>query len=167
MKERTVSSLSGPAALLILHGSVPPSRRRAWIPQFSVATGRCGCEYKCFREKRLCDSNCKLTTASFSLCQMVSSASEYTCYARQGWLDEGRTLTQGDVGTAREKPRKQEGAQDSWEAVDFPAILFQAWNGSSCVLANHRPPFSNPVSSCWASSNILSRRVFSVESILK
>lgn len=166
MKERTLSSLSGPVALLILHGSVPQSRRRAWIPQFSVATGRCGCEYKCPRKKRLCDSNCKLTTASFSSCQMVSSASEYTCYARQE-LDGGRALTQGDVGTAREKPRKQEGAQDSWEAADFLAILCQAWNGLGCVLANHKCPFSNPVSSCWVSSDTLPVGVFSVESILK
>lgn len=64
--------LSGPAALLILRGCLPSSERRARIPQFSVATGRCGCECKCFRKKRLCDSNCKWTMAPFSFCQMAS-----------------------------------------------------------------------------------------------
>lgn len=148
-KKGALSFLSGPAALLILCGSVPSSRRRARIPQFSVATGRCGCEYKCFRKKRLCDSNCSLTMAAFSFCQMVSSVFEYTCSAGDsGWMD-GRVLTQGDMGTGRERAGNREGAADAQEATVSFSHIVPGWERMlRSVLPQYRPLFSSPVSRC-------------------
>lgn len=71
-RKGALTFLLGPAALLILCSSFPSSKFRASIPQFSVARGRSGCECKCIRKKRFCDSSCKLTMASFSFCQMAS-----------------------------------------------------------------------------------------------
>lgn len=72
------------------------------------------------------------------------------------WLDECRALTQGDVGTARERPRKQERSRwllgSSWP----PSQPYCACNDPSCALANHMCPFSNPASICWIRSSVLS-----------
>lgn len=116
-KKEVLSFLSGLAALLILHGFIPSSRHRARIPQFSVATGRCGCEYKCFRKKRLRDANRTLTMASFSFCQMVSGVFEYTCSAGReaGWTAEPWprvTWGQAGRGLGAEKSLRRLGS--SW-----------------------------------------------------
>jgi hypothetical protein len=82
--------------------------------------------------------------ASFSLCQMVSSVFEYTCSAgERGWID-GRALTQGDMGTGREKAGKQEGARDAWEAPDSFSHIVPGQEWPTICPSKLQTPFIQP-----------------------